>query len=190
MTRMIRFRFFHGLLALALLSGCAGRKSPEPEPASVTGPRTPYNIPLSTPGARFGGLPSVVQNTVRSEAGTAEIIDVRKESTDGRVFYKISFRDPVNFPPLYVGSDGSVLNPDLTVAIPPPQAANPEIKFTDLPATVRKAIQDRGAADEIAVVRQETWGDHTVYVVTFKDEIHHPKLYVLAEGTVLIQPTK
>ena len=31
--------------------------------------------------------------------------------------YKIYFRDPDVFPPLFVAPDGSVLNPDLTVAI-------------------------------------------------------------------------
>ena len=190
MGRMTRFHFFLSLLPLLLVAGCGKRHVPEGEPAPLAGNRSPYTTPLSTPGARFGALPQTVQNTVRSEAGTAEIIDVRKEVSAGRVFYKISFRDALNFPPLMVGSDGSVLNPDLTVAVPPPQATNPELKLADLPSTVRKAIQDRAAAAEVAAVNQETWGDHTVYVVTFKDEAHHPKLYVLAEGTVLIQPGK
>jgi len=188
MSWMIRLGSLHAVIVTALLVGCAKHKTSESAQAPYAGNRSPYTTPLSTPGARFGALPQIVQNTVRSEAGTAEIIDVRKEINDGHVFYKITFRDTINFPPLFVGSDGSVLNPDLTVAVSPPQATNPEIKVSDLPLTVRKAIQDRAATDDIAAVRQENWGDHTVYVVTFKDEVHHPKLYVLAEGPVLIQP--
>src|SRR5438552_10968949 len=119
----MRVALFQAALAVALLPGCVLRQATEPAPKPAPGPayHNPYNTPLSTPGARFAGLPVVVQNTVRSEAGTAEIVDVRKESRQGRVFYKILFRDERNYPPLYVGADGSVLNPDLTVAVPAPQ---------------------------------------------------------------------
>ena len=125
---------------------------------------------------------------VRSEAGTAEIVDVRKESRAGKVFYKISFRDPRIFPPLHVAPDGSVLNPDLTVAVQAPQEVSQEVKFNDLPAGVKKVLQERQPGAEIASISEENWGNHTIYIVSFKDEAHHPKLHVVADGTVLIQP--
>ena len=79
--------------------------------------QTAYDKPLTSPGAKFGALPPVVQRTVLAEAGPAEVVDAVRDTSSGRVVYKIYFRDKDLFPPLYVAPDGSVLNPDLTVAV-------------------------------------------------------------------------
>ncbi len=178
------------LMAMILLAGCAQHHANAPAPSSTANYHNPYGSPLSTPGARFGALPQVVQNTVRTEAGTAEIVDVRKETSGDRAFYKISFRDAGNFPPMYVAVDGSVLNP--TVAVPAPIEASLEVKLSDLPPGVRRVVKERQPEGEITSVSQENWGNHTVYVISFKDEPHHQKLYIVADGTLLIQalPTK
>ena len=148
---------------------------------------TRYNTPLSTPGARFGLLPQVVQNTVRSEAGTAEIIDVRREVSGDILYYKISFRDYVNFPPLLVGVDGSVLNSDLTVAVPAAQEPSVAVKFNELPPVVKKLIHEKQLTSQIASVNLENWGNHTVYVFTFKDDPQQQqKMFVVADGTLLV----
>jgi len=191
----MRNRFFQVLMAVALLAGCARHHddyATGPTPPATANYHNPYSSPLSTPGARFGALPQVVQNTVRTEAGTAEIVDVRKETSGDRAFYRISFRDAGNFPPMYIGVDGSVLNPDLTVAVPAPLEASLEVKLSELPAGVRKVVKERQSEGEISSVSQENWGNHTVYVVCFKDEPRHQKLYIVADGTLLIQavPTK
>src|SRR5947207_963057 len=99
----MKFSFLEALFGVALLAGCARHHATFPSAALSTRQKNPYDNPLSTPGARFGSLPQVVQNTVRSEAGTAEIIDARREINEGRMYYKISFRDAGNFPPLFVG---------------------------------------------------------------------------------------
>jgi hypothetical protein len=186
-------------LAALTLAGCASPASKDPFAATAPAPPppakkpkydNPYSIPLSTPGARFGTLPPIVQNTVRSEAGTAEIIDVRKEKNGERVYYKITFRESRNFPPLLVGSDGSVLNPDLTVAVPSPMQVTSEIKLADCPYAVGKSIQEHAGSAEIASINQEHWGDHTVYVVSFKDEAKHSKMYIIADGTMMIPAGK
>ncbi len=184
MARVMRAPLFQAVIGLALAAGCAKDKAYTPAPTAAD--RYPYTVPLSTPGARFGALPVAVQNAVRSEAGTAEIIDARKESQDGRTYYKISFRASNTFPPLYVGPDGSVLNPDLTVAVPAPQQLNPEVKLADLPGEVRKVLQDKPFTLEIACINQESWGEHTVYVVSFKEDAHRPKMYLIGDGTVMI----
>ena len=183
--------FFQILITMLLLAGCALHHASAPVPTASS--HNPYSSPLSTPGARFGALPQVVKNTVRTEAGTAEIVDVRKETSGDRPFYKISFRDAGNFPPMYVGVDGSVLNPDLSAAVPAPLEASLEVKLSELPAGMRKVVKERQSDGEITSVSQENWGNHTVYVVSFKDEPHHQKLYIVADGTMLIQalpPTK
>jgi len=184
----MKFLFIPTATAMVLLAGCFWHRPKAPAPV-VAEPvyRNPYNSPLSTPGARFGVLPPVVQNTVRSEAGTAEIVDVRKETRAGRIFYKISFRDAGNFPPLFVAPDGSVLNPDLTVAVPAPQQFSSEVKMSELPSVVKQVIQEKAPTAEVTSINQEAWGEHIIYVVSFKD---HPKLYIVADGTELIRVTK
>ena len=182
MARVIKVPAVRWVLALMLLAGCARQQA--------TSQRSPYTKPLSTPGALFGELPQVVQNTVRSEAGMAEIVDVTTDKSSGRVVYTIHFRNSTIYPPIIVAADGSVLNPDLTVAVPPPQQSHPEVKFNDLPLAVARVIQDRPLTPEIAGITRENWGDHTVYIFSFKDDIHNPKLYVVANGTVLLQAPK
>jgi hypothetical protein len=175
-------------LLAVLAAGCAHHRRESAPPAPVVRNDYPYHSPLSTPGSRFGALPVVVQNSVRSEAGTAEIVDVRKETRAGKVFYKIFFRDERNYPPLFIGPNGDVLNPDLSVAVPAPQEILTDVKLNDLPVGVLKAIQQHALpGSEVASVSKESWGDHTVYVVNFKDDVHHPKMYVIADGTELIK---
>src|SRR5712691_5056679 len=125
--RPMKMLLIPALLAV-VASGCARHQRSESAPAPMAGSEYPYHSPLSTPGSRFGALPVVVQNTVRSEAGTAEIVDVRKETREGRVFYKILFHDERNYPPLFVSPNGDVLNPDLTVAVPAPQETVTDVK--------------------------------------------------------------
>ena len=172
-------------LAVALIAGCAEQGNYQS--AQNKGAGHPYSKPLSTPGARFGSLPSNVQTTVLSEAGTAEIADVSKEIVGDRVVYKIFFQDPRNFPTLLVGADGSVLNPDMTIAVPARQLGSAELKPADLPPSVSKVIQEQAPKGEIASIVKETWGNHIVYVITFKDETHNPKLHIVADGTLLHQ---
>jgi hypothetical protein len=177
---------FNAALASAILmaGGCA-RHHTKPSAPVAAYHHTPYNKPLSTPGAKFGGLPQAVQTTVLAEAGTAEILEVFKETVGARVIYKISFRDSVTFPLLIVGADGSVLNPDLTTAVPAPQQMA-TVKWNDLPLSVTRAVQERAPDTEPESITRENWGDHSVYIVSFKDEVRYPKMYVVGDGTLLI----
>ena len=161
-----------------LLAGCATS-----EKAQVAAQKTPYYKPLDSPGAKFGALPPVVQRTVLAEAGQGEVVDAVRDTSSGRVVYKIYFRDAEIYPPLYVAPDGSVLNPDLTVAVRARQGT--QVKLADLPAKVRKAIPERAPAAEVSYINKEAWGPLVVYVVTFKDEAHNPKLLLGEDGTVM-----
>jgi len=180
-------------LALSVLAGRAAPDAPMQGPPRKTGSRTPYTKPLMSPGAQFGALPPAVQNTVRAEAGSADILDVVKDTGSGRVFYTIYFRKADLFPPLYVAPDGSVLNPDLTVAVAAPRKTSPEVstgsgmalKLSDLPPKVVKALQERAPHAELASIETETWGDRLVYIVSFKDPAHHPDMHLTADGSIL-----
>jgi len=112
--------------------------------------------------------------------------------------YKIVFRNQAAFPPMFVAADGSLLRPDLTVAVGAPMdtfgvvSAGPVtgVKLNELPQPSIKAIHDRAPDAQIAYINKETWGNRIVYVVTFVDPAHHPRLYVTAEGKILNEGPK
>ena len=145
--------------------------------------QTRYRKPLTSPGAKFGALPSVVQLTVLAEVGPEEVVDAVRDTSSGRVVYKIYFRDSEIFPPLYVAPDGSVLNPDLTVAVSAVRGTR--VKPGDVPVTVKKAIPERAPTAQVDYINKEAWGGRTVYVVIFKDEAHNPKLLLGEDGSVI-----
>jgi hypothetical protein len=161
-----------------LLAGCATQNQNK-----TAAQETPYHKPLTSPGAKFGALPPMVQLTVLAEVGPEEVVDAVRDTSSGRVVYKIYFRDRGLFPTLYVAPDGSVLNPDLTVAV----RARPgtRVKFAELPPIVKEAIPKHAPTAEVAFITKESWGEKTVYVVTFKDETHNAKLLLGEDGTVL-----
>lgn len=190
-------------MAASLLAGCvhshySDTDSQKPAAVVHSDPasshyRSIYSYPLSSPGGKFTGLPPAVQNTVRAQAGSAELHDVVKDSSSGRTVYKILFKNWELYPPLIVAPDGSVLNPDLTVAIAAPldyigiATTGPVvgIKRDDLPAPVMKSIQEHAPTKEISLINKEMWNDKEVFIITFKDPQHNPSLYVYADGTVI-----
>ena len=166
------------MLLTVLLAGCASQNQNK-----KAAQETPYHKPLTSPGAKFGALPPIVQLTVLAEVGPEQIVDAVRDTSSGRVVYKIYFRDSELFPTMYVAPDGSVLNPDLTVAV----NARPgtRVQLSDVPASVRAAIPKRAPMTEVAYISKEAWGSRTVYVVIFKDETHTPKLLLGEDGTIL-----
>ena len=170
------------LLAVAALTlalvGCSTPTNETSHPYA-----TRYHKPLTSQGAKFGALPTVVQRTVLAEAGPEEIVDAVRDTSSGRVVYKIYFKDAEIFPPLFVAPDGSVLNPDLTVAVSAHQGTR--LRLSEVPVKVIKAIPERAPSAEVAHISTESWGGRTVYVVTFKDEAHNPKLLLAEDGTVV-----
>jgi len=166
------------VLLTALLAGCATK--PEAHKGEQ---KTSYHRPLTSVGALFGSLPPTVQSTVLAEAGGGEITDAYRDASSGRVVYKIYFRDPDLFPPLYVAPDGSVLNYDLTVAVPAHRGNL--IKPSEVPPKVLKIIEDHGPIAGISTITKEKWGSRTVYVVTFKDLAHYPTLFVEDDGSLV-----
>jgi hypothetical protein len=167
---------FPALVVALLVAGCATHDKTQPAEH-----KTAYHKPLTSPGAKFGALPAAVQCTVLSEAGAAEVVDAVRDTTSGRVVYKIYFRDHDVYPPLLVSPDGSVLNDDLTVAVSAVHGTR--VKLAEVPAKVLKAIPEHAPAGEVAFINKETWGGRVVYVVTFKDEAHTPKLLIAEDGS-------
>jgi hypothetical protein len=183
-------------LVAALLAGCARHSETAPGAAATAESRAayPYHKPLFSPGALFGSLPLAVRNTVLAEAGDAEVSDVSKATNSVGVFYKVSFKQRVVYPPLYIREDGSVLHPDLTLAVqappPPVSGATTDLKLHDLPPLVQKALQDHAPDAEIARIDKEISGEHPLYAISFKHKERQCKLFITSDGTVLVEQPK
>ncbi len=157
----------------AALCGCA-------EPPIVS-----YTQPLTSPGGQFATLPPAVQNSVRAEAGMAEIESVTKTGESASGAYEIRFRNAAVYPPLYLASDGSVLNSDMTVAVGASEdtiaastgSASSGVKTDDLPPSVITTIRHQAPTAEVDSISRVNSGDELFYSVTFKDPaLHHPLL--------------
>jgi hypothetical protein len=178
------FQFPMAALVTALL--LAGCETSERLPA--------YHAPLTSVGARFGALPSAVQNSIRAQTGSAEIQDIEKEQRSVGVLYKVTYVNQELYPPLFVGVDGSVINPDMSVAVGAPRdeafvlrggAAGGLLHFSDLPAPVAQVVDDHGARSEVTSIDRQNWGSRVVYTIAFKDPVKMPTLFVAADGTIL-----
>jgi hypothetical protein len=164
----------------AVLCGCA-----------VEEPQMVYQHPLTSPGGVFSTLPPAVQNTVRAEAGMAEIESISKEAAPG--VYEFRFRNSDVYPPLYVAADGSVLTPDLRVAVGASEetiaastgSATSGIKLDDLPPSVVGSIRHQAPTAEVASISRLTSEGVVFYDVSFKDPTHNPKLIIRDDGTVI-----
>ena len=153
--------------------------------------RQQYSKPLLSSGSQFALLPPAVQNTIRAEAGSASIEDVLKDENYGRVVYTIHFQNSNWFEPLLIAADGSLLDPDLIVAIGAPKedqtagsgSASSNMSLNDLPAAAVKAIQRHASDAQVDTVIRQVSGNQVVYIVTFKDRLRAP-LQVAADGTI------
>ncbi len=178
------------VILLGVLPGCARHHAA----TSQQSYQLAYDEPLISPGTKFAGLPPAVQHTIRAEAGIAEIRNIWKFERAGRPAYRIAFRDPYVHPPLYVAADGSVLKPDLGVAIGAPKDSYyvltrgpvTGVALSDVPASVISVLRQRAPDAEVDTITKETSGGRVVYVITFKDSFY-PKLYVQADGTLIKQ---
>lgn len=167
-----------------LLSGCVHE-----DPYAY---RTPYDEPLVSPGMKFLSLPGAVQNTIRAQAGVAEIDDINRHEAYQTPYYKVSFIRWRMYPPLYVAADGSVLNPDLTVAKYAPEenyaalaGHGGGLTIGDLPSQVVNTIQARAKSQEISHIEQTTVNDRRIYEVYFKGEDKSVPLRIDQDGKIV-----
>ena len=182
--------------AIFALAGCAGHhhrdEAGEYQVHRVAEYGERYHNPLLSPGAQFAALPPAVQRTVRAEAGAGDIDDIIKETDSGRTVYRIYFHNRRVYPTMFVAPDGTLLNPDLSVAVGAAETSvgvltgGPVtgITLSDLPPQVVKTIQERAPDAEVAYINKDTHGDKTEYLVVFKDQLH-PALRIAANGSVV-----
>jgi len=152
-----------------------------------------YDRPLTSPGGEFSRLSPVVQNSVRAQAGAAEIDGISKETSRGATIYVFHFKNVGLNPPLYVASDGSVLTSDLHLAVGVTADAieastgfgSNGVKLQDLPVLVVTTIRSRAPTAEVDSVQKITEGTEVFYEVSFKHPEFHPTLLVADDGRVV-----
>jgi hypothetical protein len=172
------------LLILAVAAGLSGCEET---------PITTYHLPLTSPGGQFSKLPPAVQNSVRAESGMAEISHISKETSADSTIYVFQFRNAEVYPPLYVASDGSVLDSELVVVVPATaesiaastSAGSNGIKLDDLPPPVMRTIHSHAPTAEVDSIERFTAGNQVFYDVYFKDPEHHPKMMISDDGRVV-----
>jgi hypothetical protein len=150
-----------------------------------------YSEPLNSVGGVFATLPPAVQNTVRAEAGMAEIDSISKEAAPN--VYEFRFRNAEIFPPLYVAADGSVLTSNLTVAVGASEdsiAASTGseasgVKLDDLPPNVVQSIRHQAPTAEVEAISRLTSQNQVYFNISFKDPEHHPKLIIREDGKLM-----
>jgi len=176
-------------IPIALVLGCAHHE------AKTAAHPYRYQHPLTSPGTQFGGLPPAVQTTVRAQAGATDIHQISKIDVAGETVYKVTFQDSDRDPPLYVATDGSVLYPDMRVAVGASSdtfgavsgGAVSGVKFGDLPVNVANTIQQKAPTSEVAFINRITRGEKIFYDVTFKDAAH-PEMFIAEDGTLSVKP--
>lgn len=165
----------------AALCGCA-----DPPLAS-------YNQPLTSPGGEFATLPPAVQNSVRAEAGMAEIERVKKDTEGASGVYEIHFRNAAVYPPLYLASDGSVLTSNMTVAVGASEdtivastgSEASGVKMDDLPSNVILTIRHQAPTAEVESISRVNSGNQVFYSVTFKNPALHRALMIRDDGHLM-----
>jgi hypothetical protein len=165
----------------AALCGCADQ------------PLVAYDQPLNSPGGEFAKLPPAVQNSVRAEAGMAEIEKVIRNPEGPTAVYEVRFRNQAVYPPLYLASDGSVLNSNLTVAVGASEdsiavstgSEASGFKMDDLPANVVLTIRHQAPTAEVDAINRVSSGKQVFYSITFKNPLHHPALMIRDDGHLM-----
>jgi hypothetical protein len=159
----------------------------------VSEPVDTYNHPLISPGGEFSKLPPAVQNSVRAEAGMAEIQNISTGEHAGAKVYEVTFKNPEIFPPLYLASDGSVLTPDMQVAVGATQdtieastgSGISTIKLDDLPPGVVQTIRHSRPTAEVTTIARLTSGPDVFYEVSFSNPATNPQLLIRDDGRVV-----
>src|SRR5579871_4059920 len=156
-------------------------------------PLVRYDRPLTSPGGEFSRLSPVVQNSVRAQAGMAEIDGISKETSGGSTIYIFHFKNTAINPPLYVAADGSVLTSDLQVAVGVSADAieastgfgSNGIKLSDLPVRVVTTIRSHAPTAEVDSVQKLSTGNEVYYDVFFKHPDLHPEMLIADDGSIM-----
>src|SRR2546421_6977533 len=65
--------------------------------------------PTGATGTKLSALPEKAQKTIQSKAPSAEIVDISRHESNGRVYYTVEFKDKGKNPTMQVAEDGTLV---------------------------------------------------------------------------------
>jgi len=173
------------LAAAALVTGCSDNKLGSTD-TTASNPKV---------ASEFNDLPPAVRATVNREVPNGVVDKVSSETKDGRLVYKVKFRDEGINPAIWVTADGNILKSDINrdKAIGATGASSDvttgssksDLKFTQLPPAVQKTVREASPSGKIASIDKHTRNGRIVYDVSFEDKGVNPKMTVAEDGTVV-----
>ena len=158
----------------ALLLGCSDN-------------RTSMTAKDATAANQFGDLPAAVQSAVKREVPNGIVDRVSTETKNGRLVYKIKALRGL----AQLWREKSDINRDKAVGATgnasdaTSGSSKSDLKFTQLPAKVQKAIRDQAPTAKIANIKRRTRDDRIVYEVSFEDKGNNPSITIAEDGTIL-----
>jgi len=149
-------------------------------------------------------LPPAVQRTLNQQKGTDTVKDIERETRNGQTVYEVELSRTGLNPKLVIGEDGTLVrdargrattadrNPDTRVNEVPGTVSTriSTMQLEDMPAPVRKTIEQHAAGRKVADIDRETWDGKTVYEVEFAQTGRNEQIHVAENGTLLKQEGK
>jgi uncharacterized membrane protein YkoI len=146
-----------------------------------------FDRPLAaTQKVDFENIPEAVKRTARNLAGSNRIEDTERGRLDGKTVYEIAFKKDGQHNEVRVAEDGSVLQRVAGTNIRFPGA----LTVDEVPAPVRRAIQNQVGSGEVNDIDKKTVDGKTVYEVGFKKQsggAQH-EIQIAEDGTVIGEP--
>jgi len=155
----------------------------------------------------LGELPPAAQNTIRSEAGTKEIGAIKTDEQNGKMVYKVEFKEAGKNSHVWVADNGSIVRDDRQArgttlkesagAETPPTPTAPiptlgtrterNLALTELPKPVQDtiALEQGSAPIKGTVINKKMKDGKTYYEVRFEKAGRDTKLHIGEDGALL-----
>ncbi|HKQ38498.1 MAG TPA: PepSY-like domain-containing protein [Verrucomicrobiae bacterium] len=150
-------------------------------------------------------LPPAVQRTLSQHKGSDAIKDIEKETRNGRTVYEVEFSRTGLNPKLVIAEDGSIVRDarerndrnantvrrDSETRVNEPRASRiATMRVDDVPAAVRKTIEEHAAGRKVADIDRETWNGKPVFEVEYDQTGRNEQIFVSEDGTIVKQEGK
>lgn len=131
-------------------------------------------------------LPAAVQRTLNQQKGTDTVKEIEKATRNGQTVYEVELNRRGLNPKVVIAEDGSLVRDvDETVS-----ARIATMRIEDVPAAVRKTIEQQAAGRKIADIDRETWEGKTVFEVEFAQTGRNAQVHIAEDGTIVKPETK
>jgi uncharacterized membrane protein YkoI len=146
-------------------------------------------------GAQLSETPAAVQATVKRTVSSAEVVDVDRESKDGRVVYDVEIKQEGMNRHLKIAADGTLVADSnrrdgtgvgerVRERIGLDRDAS-TMTLDDTPAAVQKTIREHSGGGALKPIKRETRNGRVQYDVEYEKDGKNLRMTVAEDGTVL-----